>query len=212
MQLLDLNFFAWCAPKAGAPRALARMHSSGGIWPVAGAAILVCLATAAGAVAQSKVDEYKLKAAFVFHFAEMTDWPADAFADSRNEITVCTLGTDPFDGQLENTLAGKAIGSRAIRVRHAKQTAEVRGCQIVFLGSGDMKKMGELITQIGAAPVMTVGESEGFLQQGGMFSFCLEGNKIRFEINVAPAERSGLKISSRLLLLAKNVMGSHGQS
>lgn len=201
------------ARTAALPRAArTRRHCARGIAAALLFVIAVFAASGLPINAQSKVDEYKLKAAFVYHFAEMTDWPAEAFADNGKEITVCTLGTDPFEGQLESTLAGKAIGSRSLRVRHAKQTPEARGCQIVFLGSGDMKKMGELIAQIGSAPVMTIGEADGFLQQGGMFSFCQEGNKIRFEINVVPAERAGLKISSRLLLLAKNVMGSHGQS
>ena len=172
---------------------------------------LAWIAIAEPVGAQSKVDEYKLKAAFVFHFAEMTDWPAAAFGANQNEITLCTVGNDPFAGELESTLAGKAIGQHAVRIRHAKQAAETRGCQIVFVGSGEMKLLPEVLAQIGNSPVMTVGESDGFLQQGGMFSFCLDGNKIRFEINVAPAERAGLKISSRLLMLARNVMGNHGQ-
>lgn len=161
--------------------------------------------------AQSKVDEYKLKAAFVFHFAEMTDWPAETFGANQNEIIFCTVGNDPFAGELESTLAGKSIGQRAVQIRHVKQAAEARGCQVVFLGGGETKHLPELLTQIGNSPVMTVGESDGFLQEGGMFSFCPDGNKIRFEINVAPADRAGLKISSRLLMLAKNVMGNHGQ-
>ena len=182
----------------------------------AGAAACVCgvvvfLAMAIPMRAQSKVDEYKLKAAFVFHFAEMTDWPASAFGANQNEMTFCTVGNDPFAGELDSTLAGKSVGQRAVRIRHVKQATEARGCQVVFLGSGEMKRLPELLTQIGNSPVMTVGESDGFLQQGGMFSFCLDGNKIRFEINVAPAERAGLKISSRLLMLAKDVMGNHGQ-
>jgi len=56
--------------------------------------------------------------------------------------------------------------------------------------------------------VLTVGESEHFVQEGGIIGFCLEQNKIRFEINLEAAEKAKLKISAKLLALAKTVIGN----
>ncbi len=158
--------------------------------------------------AQSRVDEYKLKAAFIFHFAQLTDWPESVHSENQNELDICTLGSDPFDGDLESIVGGKTIGTRTLRIRHVKQAAEAKTCQIVFVASGEMRLLPELLYQLGNAPVMTVGEADGFIQRGGMVSFCEEGDKMRFEINLTPADRAGLKISSRLIVLAKNVLGS----
>jgi hypothetical protein len=175
------------------------------------AAAIISLSVPPEAFAQSTVDEYKLKAAFIFHFAQLTDWPENDRMENQRELFVCTLGSDPFDGELESTVTGKIIGSRTLRVRHVKEATEAKDCQIVFVAGNEMKKLPELLFQLANAPVMTIGEADGFIQRGGMLNFCEEGGKMRFEINLTPADRAGLKISSRLIVLAKNVLGSPAQ-
>jgi hypothetical protein len=175
------------------------------------AAAIISLSVPPDAFAQSTIDEYKLKAAFIFHFAQLTDWPENDRTENQRELFVCTLGNDPFDGELESTVAGKVIGSRTLRVRHVKEATEAKDCQIVFIAGNEMKRLPELLFQLSNAPVMTIGEADGFIQRGGMLNFIEEGSKMRFEINLAPADRAGLKISSRLIVLAKNVLGSPSQ-
>ncbi len=58
--------------------------------------------------------------------------------------------------------------------------------------------------------VLMLGESEQFVQEGGMTGFCLEDKKSRFEINLATTQKAKLKISSRLLALAKSVINAPG--
>ena len=92
--------------------------------------LLVSLAgTARFAKAQSDADEYHVKAAFLFHFAQLVDWPADSLSDADNSLFLCTLGADSFQGALESTVEGKAVGTRIIRVRHLKQPEEAQGCR-----------------------------------------------------------------------------------
>jgi hypothetical protein len=179
-----------------------------GLWI---AAAIISLSAPEAARAQSAIDEYKLKAAFIFHFAQLTDWPETDRTESQRDLFVCTLGSDPFDGELESTVAGKTIGSRTLRVRHLKEAPEAKDCQIVFVANSEMKRLPELLFQLANAPVMTIGETDGFIQRGGMLNFLEEGGKMRFEINLAPADRAGLKISSHLIVLAKNVLGSPAQ-
>jgi YfiR/HmsC-like len=177
---------------------------------VARLAVLLCILLAVSGErsgAQSNLEEYQVKAAFLYHFAQLVDWPADALTGDGNSLFLCTLGEDPFQGVLEGTIAGKAIGSRVIRVRHLKQPEEMHSCQIVFLGKSQSKRIPMLLEDLHAAPVLTVGETAGFLGAGGMVCFLLEENKIRFAINLEAAEAARLEIGSRLLVLAQSVVG-----
>lgn len=179
------------------------------VWLAVVTATLVCGFHCSEMQAQSKADEYRVKAAFLFHFAQLVEWPA-APEDNSAPLVLCTLGEDPFHGELENTVEGKAIGSRVLHVRHLNEAQATRGCNMVFISQSEDKRLSGILASLHNTPVLTVGEAENFLGSGGMIRFCLEGNKVRFEINREAAESAKLKISSKLLLLARNVAGSSG--
>jgi hypothetical protein len=160
------------------------------------------------AQAQSTVEEYRVKAAFLFHFTQLVEWPTLALDHDSNTLFLCTYGEDPFGGVLETSVEGKQVGSRRLRVRHFKNLKDVRQCQVLFVGSDEHEWTPTLLAQLGDAPVVTVGESDDFLDRGGVIRFCLENRKVRFEVNLDAATRARLKISSRLLMLAKNVIGN----
>jgi hypothetical protein len=151
--------------------------------------------------------EYQVKAAFLFHFAQFVDWPSEAFKDAGSPLTYCTVGEDPFHGALDASLNGKMLGARAFRVQHFKQTQEAQGCQVLFVGTAEKRFLSTTLANLKGTPVLTVGESEHFAEEGGMIGFFLEDNKVRFEINLNAAEQAKLKISARLLELAKTVIG-----
>jgi hypothetical protein len=154
--------------------------------------------------------EYQVKAAFLFHFVQFVDWPDETFKGASSPLTYCTIGVDPFHGALDASLAGKTIGARPFRVLHFKQPREIGGCQVLFIGAEEKKLLPAILAGIKGNSVLTVGESEHFVQGGGMIGFLLEENKIRFEINLEAAKKAKLKISSRLLALAKTVIGGEG--
>ena len=151
--------------------------------------------------------EYAVKAAFLFHFAQFVEWPPDAFKNAAAPLTYCTVGEDPFNGALESALSGKNIGTHRIRVEHVKQAQELQSCQILFIGIAEKKRLASTLESVKGTPVLTVGESEHFVEQGGIIGFCQEENKIRFEINLGAAGSARLKISAKLLSLAKTVLG-----
>jgi YfiR/HmsC-like len=152
--------------------------------------------------------EYEVKAAFLFRFAQFVEWPADTFKGAGEPFTYCTIGDDPFHGALERTLNGKMIGQRALRVEHLSGTGKIGGCQVLFVGgSGDRKHVEEMLADTGKLPILTVGEADRFAENGGAIGFCTEDNKIRFEVNLDAAGKAGLKISAKLLALAKTVLG-----
>ncbi len=166
------------------------------------------LSTARSASAQANPSsEYAVKAAFLFHFAQFVEWPPDAFKNAAAPLTYCTVGEDPLNGALESVLSGKNIGTHPIRVEHVKQAQELQGCQILFIGIAEKKRLAATLESVKRSPVLTVGDSEHFVEQGGIIGFCQEENKIRFEINLGAAGSARLKISARLLSLAKTVLG-----
>jgi hypothetical protein len=171
-------------------------------------AALLFMGDAGRASAQGDASsEYQVKAAFLFHFAQLVDWPAEAFKGADSPLTSCTIGGDPFHGALDASLSGKTIGARPLRVQHFEKTEEAQGCQVLFIGTAEKKSIPAMLANLKREGVLTVGESEHFAQEGGMIGFFLEDNKVRFEINLNAAERAKLKISARLLALAKTVIG-----
>jgi hypothetical protein len=173
----------------------------------------VLLVAIPGASPKLKADsnstgEYEVKAAFMFHFAQFVDWPATAFKDEDAPLTYCTVGEDAFRGALDESVKGKHIGSRAIGVRHLKERESIEGCHVLFLAATLAGRERDDLTRANGLPVLTVGETEHFTQQGGIIGFCLEGKKVRFQINLDAAGQAQLKISAKLLSLAKTVVGT----
>jgi YfiR/HmsC-like len=157
--------------------------------------------------AQSRAEEYQVKAAFLFHFAQFVEWPEAVFKSDTSPLTYCTIGEDPFQGALDASLNGKMIGARSIRVQHLKPAQEISECHILFIGAIEKRHLSTVLAGIKGTPVLTVGDSEHFVTQGGVIGFCLEEKKIRFEINLDAATEARLRISARLLALAKTVIG-----
>jgi hypothetical protein len=176
------------------------------------AVVAVCLFLAGSresSRAQSTDEEYRVKAAFIFHFAQLVDWPQEMQTGKKDSLSLCTIGEDPFQGVLESTVAGKAVGNKLIRIRHLEPAEDMQACQILFFGRAQSKRIPTLLANLHNAPVLTVGESSGFLGAGGMICFVLDQNNVRFGINLDAAEAAKLKIGSRLLLLAQTVIGEN---
>ena len=178
-------------------------------------AISAALMTGTAALGRSRTatsngsPEYEVKAAFLFRFAQFVEWPPTTFKESGEPFTYCTIGDDPFRGALERTLDGKTIAQRALRVEHLNATGKIGECQVLFIGgSGDKKQVDQTLASAGTLPILTVGEADQFAKNGGAIGFCTEANKIRFEVNLDAADKAGLKISAKLLALAKTVMGT----
>lgn len=147
--------------------------------------------------------EYQLKAAFIYNFVQFVEWPAGTFPDGHTPLVLATVGDDPFQGALDKAVGGKTVGGRPLAVKHFARVADVQGCQVLFIGTGQEEQLAAVLQRLGNAPVLTVGESDGFVRGGGMVRFYEEDNRLRFEVNPNAAARTGLRISSRLLRLAR---------
>jgi len=165
--------------------------------------VLGPLFTAAPGRAQAPPpSEYQLKAAFLFNFAKYIDWPPEAFADDKSPFTIGILGANPFGSALEQTVAGKKINDHPIMIQPLSAAIEATNCHIVFISTSEKKRLAEIVQDLRGSAVLTVGETERFIEAGGIINFVPEANKIRFQINSEGAKAARLKISSKLLSLA----------
>jgi hypothetical protein len=151
--------------------------------------------------------EYQLKAAFLFNFAKFIDWPEKSFAGPQSAFTICVIGQDPFGGALDEYLA-KTIGGRRVQLAHfpsASAPPQPRSCQIAFVSGSEKTHFHDVIEGLHGSAALLVGDADGFAASGGTIEFMLEDNHIRFSINPEAAQRADLKLSSKLLALAKIV-------
>jgi hypothetical protein len=150
--------------------------------------------------------EYAIKAAYLYQFGRYVQWPATAFADSQSPLVIGILGQAPFGDTLEEIARTKRVEGRPIVIRQYASLAEYKPCHILFVtASAGPAQTAAAIEMAKKAHVLLVGEEPGFIQQGGVANFYLEENRIRFEINTEAAQQEQLKISSKLLSLAKIV-------
>ncbi len=152
-----------------------------------------------------EASEYQIKAAFLYNFAKFVEWPPETSGGADDPMAICIVGKDPFGNILDELIKNKDISRRRLVVRRMNQGQSARDCQVAFISSSEKPHMRAILEGLKGESVLTVGDMEGFAVLGGMINFTMEQSRVRFEINVEAAERAGLKISSKLLNLAKIV-------
>jgi hypothetical protein len=162
----------------------------------------VCTAVADSA-APSR--EYEIKAAFLYNFTKFIEWPRQSFLDPNAPLVIGVLGDTPCEAALEQLVKDRRVNGRAILVRKVDSAQQASATQLLFVGSGAEELFERLKPVLATIPVVTVGESQAFASDGGAINFILEGDKVRFEINLGAADHAGVKISAQLLKLATTV-------
>jgi hypothetical protein len=146
--------------------------------------------------------EYRVKAAFLLNFTKFIEWPAAAFGNGESPMAICVVGYNPFGSSLDEIVKDEVVNGRKVAVQYIRQAPPPRSCQVLF--SDGAGKESKAISD--AEPgVLTVGEGESFIRDGGMIAFVIDNNRVRFEISQTATERAGLKLSSKLLSVAKSV-------
>jgi len=151
--------------------------------------------------------EYQVKAVFLLNFARFVTWPESAFATPGAPLTVCVLGQDPFGSVLDQVFANERIGERPLAARRVASDETVDGCQLLFVGAGDTRWPGALPHALAARPVLTVGDDEAFVRDGGMVGLPIEDGTVRITVNPDALRNAGLMMSSQLLRMARIVGG-----
>lgn len=155
--------------------------------------------------------EVRVKAAYLYRFAGHVEWPATAFRDAEAPLTIAISGADDLLGELLKLKGGKPVGERGLEVRAWRGGDSLAGVQILFIGQREARLMQRALDAARNLPVLVVTETEGALTLGSIINFLLVDNRVRFEVSIGQAERSGLKVSSRLLAVAQRVQGGRTQ-
>jgi hypothetical protein len=167
-------------------------------------ALIVLLGTIAPDPAHGqKVDEYQLKAAYMYNFAKFVDWPAQTFHSPVQPIVFCVLGQTPLSRALGDELEGKIVDRRPLVFRQLTDSKQAAQCQVLFVGAPDKKPLRQILDEVKPFNLLTVGEVEGFTNQGGVIRFVLDDGRVRLEFNLDAADDARLRISSKLLSLGK---------
>ncbi len=168
--------------------------------------LTIILASSLSAESRAQmVNEYQVKAAFLYNFAKFVEWPNGPAGPSKETLTLCIVGQDPFGDSLDQVTKGKTISGRELVVRRLTPTEDTRSCRMVFIGASERKRIPAILEGLKRADVLTVGETENFARLGGVINFVLEGDRVHFEVNLDAAARERLRISSKLLNLARIV-------
>lgn len=174
-----------------------------------GIAILLLLASSsvvvlpAGQAAEELPLEYQVKAAFLLNFTKFVEWPVSAFADEHAPLAICILGEDPFGNALNEMLKGEDVSGHQLVMHRVQRVPAPKSCQVLFIPRLE-KEVPRILGEIGPG-VLTVGEGEKFVRDGGIIGFVLEDRRVRFDINERAAGKAMLTVSSRLLNVARSV-------
>jgi hypothetical protein len=164
------------------------------------------LNTCSNAVAQNEENaEYPVKLAFLYNFTKFVEWPPESYREASAPLAICIVGHDPFSPDLETELRTRKVGDHPVEVRPLRATDSVNACHVVFVPVTEKDHAEKIMKSLQGSNTLTVGESDGFAAMGGIINLVVEGDKIRFEVNPAAADRAGLKISAKLLSMAKIV-------
>lgn len=151
----------------------------------------------------------QVKAAFLYNFARFTEWPAEAFPSASAPMTIGVTGDEWLRAAIDDVIRGKSAGGRPLQTRQIKNAADGAAVQILYVGGASAGRAADFIKAVERLPVLTVGDVARFCDEGGMINFLIFDNKVRFEIRFDATEQSRLKVSSRVLTLAKII---HGKS
>jgi len=170
--------------------------------------LLMILGVGLGFAAQTpaqSVEESQVKAAYLYNFAKFVEWPAGVFRNPDDPAVICVVGDERTSDVLEPAVSGRKANGRPVEARRPHSSAEFKSCQVLFIGFSDKERIAQLLNGLQRSSVLTVGQSDQFISLGGMINLSLKHTTIELEIDPEASNAAGLKISSRLLVVARLV-------
>lgn len=152
------------------------------------------------------LSEYDVEAAYLYNFGKFVRWTAGT-ANSAPSFDICIMGEDPFGGTLDKLIADDRVGGRPIRKRLIGRASESEGCAIVYIGDSEGRHLRGILAEFNGKRQLLVSGLPHFMDDGGMVQFVVQGDRVRFGVNLEAASRCGLTFSSELLKVAVKVIG-----
>jgi YfiR/HmsC-like len=179
------------------------------LWIVVVSCGLWSVSERAWAAPGEKLSEYDVEAAYLFNFGKFVVWPGNQ-TSSAQPITICVLGEDPFGPTLDRLVTGEKIDGKPVVDKKISRVEEAPSCSILYISTSESAHLNRILGAVKDAPVLTVSDISDFLDRGGMIQFVLRDNRVRFRVNLGPAQRDRLILSSELLKVAVSVKRAEG--
>ncbi|HEY2345992.1 MAG TPA: YfiR family protein [Xanthomonadaceae bacterium] len=164
-------------------------------------------AYAAASSAALEAPEPRIKAAFLFKFGNYVEWPSGAFASASSPLTIGVVDADELADELTTIVAGRNVDGHAVVVRRMREGDPVAGLHILFVGKASDGKLAQILSPTKGSATLAVTEADGALDLGSTINFVIVDGKVRFDVALQSAQAGSLKISSRLLAVARKVTG-----
>lgn len=155
--------------------------------------------------------EHDIKAAFLYNFAQFVDWPTNAFSDATAPIVIGILAADPLGKSLDQITRNEVVRHRRLIVHRYKRSEDIGTCHILFISQSESAHSDQILDRFRGKPILTVGETDGFIARGGIIRFAPAKDRLRLKINTSAAKSANLIISSKLLRVADQVVEEDSQ-
>lgn len=193
-----------------------RAVSSFGVVNNIRAKLLLCLSMlvyVAGIFAEpQRFDQYSVLSALTLNFARFTQWPDQEDPMQRQKFRVCLVGDNVVQQAFE-AVNDKSISDKAIEVVNTNRLRNLHECHILFISELPKNILMQVFLNVKSRPILTIGQTEEFVESGGMVGMINVDGKIKLYINLPVVRASGLTISSNLLRLSRifgeNIMKGH---
>jgi hypothetical protein len=141
-----------------------------------------------------------VKAMFLFNFAKFTEWPS---RESVGPLMLCVIGDPRVARELADTTRGQRIGDRSVQVSEIRTDGPIQSCHVLFISQSEVRKAKEVLAILKTLPILTVSDNQGFARADGIIEFFIDSERMRFAVNKGAVDRAGVRLSSRLLGLAR---------
>ena len=194
-----------------AARSLSRLLASASRWapPALVCLLLVQSDATVAAAPNDSFSEADVRAVYLFNFAVFVHWPPESFESASSPFRYCTVGSQALRASLELALAGEKVGGRSLELIDAGDPVTWRHCHLFYLANATPAATAQLLARVRGSAVLTVGDSEAFVESGGMIALVRRGARLKTYINRDALADTGLQVSSKLLRLATLAGATH---
>jgi hypothetical protein len=144
----------------------------------------------------------------LYNFLKFVEWPGDPVAATNGRWVIGIVGESPFGDDLTRAISGKVVQGHQLEVNNLQASEDLHACQILFISSSEKKRLPSILGALHGVSILTVADMDRFLESGGMIQFVMEDQRVRLGIDIGAASRARLKISSKLLSMARTVSGT----
>lgn len=155
--------------------------------------------------------ESKVKAAFLYNFTKLVEWPTNTFADDATPLVIGVLGKDPFGKDLDNLVAGRTAKNRPVQIVRFTSIEQITNCQVLYISESERRKLDSIFEALHNRPVLTVSDLKGF-ESRGMITLVKSNANINLRINLEATRQARLQLSSRLIRLDRTLRPTEAES